>query len=215
MKKRIFLFFIISFFCFVPFNSYALSNEDTYVVNDTTYNVNMENEQTILDYFYYTYYKNFENNQDYYFTMIYSNSKYNFVIFKNDSTISTFGSNILKIKNTNPYIFSLDDNNNLTSKTQLAIPRGYQSESMRVIYSSIDLIVDNTNYFESNITTEQIESRYIIEEPIEEPTGEPTNENIIFPINKEEFYALLVLLSVFFLTNYFKWCFPMKGGKKL
>lgn len=35
-----------------------------------------------------------------------------------------------------------------------------------------------------------------------------------FPFDKTEFYALLVLLGVLIIMLFFKWCFPMKGGKK-
>lgn len=35
-----------------------------------------------------------------------------------------------------------------------------------------------------------------------------------FPLDKTDFYTLLVLLGVLIIMIFFKWCFPMKGGKK-
>lgn len=80
-----------------------------------------------------------------------------------------------------------------------------------LLLSSFDVknINDDTIYFSKNYNLKSD----ITPEPDPSPSPEPTEENNSF--TREEFLLIPFLLCILICMLFFKWCFPMKGGKKI
>lgn len=79
-----------------------------------------------------------------------------------------------------------------------------------ILHSSIDILnSDGTVYFKKNY------SFNTDIEPTPTPTPTPTPDNLELPFTREEFLSIPFLLCVLICMLFFKWTFPMKGGKKI
>ena len=71
--------------------------------------------------------------------------------------------------------------------------------------------MDIDNFEESEITETEVTE--VIEQEAISSTG--TDSTAQFPITREDFYLIPILLCILILMLFLKWTFPMKGGKKL
>lgn len=79
----------------------------------------------------------------------------------------------------------------------------------QIYFASSPVYSDNNHssiLINSNFTFNDILSKY--------PTSEGES-SVSSPINKEEFYTLLVILSLLIWLLFLRWCFPMSRGKGL
>lgn len=76
-------------------------------------------------------------------------------------------------------------------------------------YSSFDILnKDGSIYFKKNYTSDSNPGEIV------EP-GEPSDTTSCeFPFTREEFMTIPYLIALLICMLFFKWCFPMKGGKK-
>lgn len=210
MKKNLFFLFLFSVF-FIPFNCFALSFD----INDTTITVN--DTETLRDFCYYKWIKDSSYNklivysiddvdmgyQAYGCTPLINNVPY----YENNNFLpSNFHSNALEV----PDDFVMNNNNATLYDTDFNT--WYSSGSITVVYSSIDLYNSSGNNitFQSNFTFQNIEDKYNPQVEPEEP--EPEEPDDSSQITTNDFYILLLLLSVLIWLLYFKWCFPNSGG---
>lgn len=227
MNKKILLFIFLSLFCFMPLKTNALS----FIANDKEYEVT--DLETYRDYIYFEKIKpnyNSEDSSTYNYKYLicgydifynYHRYKCLFKVSKTDSKYFPYVGDDKLIFMDNSYAGSVkidfgtnivgNSNNYSTEQGQMDFKsdKGYFSNvTIKHENSSYDL----EDYLQPNFTYEDIENKYVVQE---EPTEEPTNVNISFPIDKEEFYVLLVLIATLIMMLFLKWCFPMKGGKKI
>ena len=66
----------------------------------------------------------------------------------------------------------------------------------------------------TDIDLNNITNNIILRATLEEKLVNPVYINN-FPITKEEYYILLILISTLIIMQYLKWCFPFKGGSDL
>lgn len=203
MKKYLLLLFLFGII-FIPRNTFAL--DKTYEVNDVTYNT--DTPERVLDYFYFTYIESLPNSSDYDFILQNQNGSYVFTYFTNDFVVQfvqgsgSSTSIMLSATDICDYIESFDTNRCM----------GISSISPTyVFYSTTNIVYNDNTYVFSNTSTEEILSRY----NTSDSGGSNDNINIDFPITKNDFYALLILLGTIIMMLFFKWTFPMKGGRKL
>lgn len=205
MKKNIlFLLFILSFILF-PKSAYAYSIQ---VDSSTKFSDFTTNDMVE----YYTSLYNcdnfvlYENASYYYFLPLYDTS-YAYVKTSNNNLQSgIFFTSMTQPLNTY-YTFR-------TTKSSLVerypVPSNnyttayFSNSSYTMIYSTLDIpnFDDNTTWFTKNYDYTPASC-----EECEEC------ENMTFPITKEEYYVLLVLVSVLIMIIFFKWCFPMNRRK--
>lgn len=220
MKKSIFLIVLFSFFT-IPFSANAL----TFNVCDTDYQVS--DFDTMRDYVYYTYIKtdNDYQNKSYYLSnysdnnsFIFAYSDLNFKSYFNTingvSSYTGDNSDVLKFNSSEVYskIVNISiDSNSFKRVYRIDIKHDFSSSILTTlpIYTTNDY---STISIDSNWNFEDIENKYVCtsDEPVIPDESSPT-----FNISKEEFMLIPFLLSLLILMLFFKWCFPMKGGKKI
>ena len=218
MKRNIFLIFLFSFFI-IPFSANAL----TFNVCDKEYEVS--DFDTMRDYVYYTYIKNDLNK--YYFLVQYGDSSYLFAYsdlgikpyFKTIDGMSSYTGEHSDViyRNSTDFSFyskviSSVDSNNFKSTGRLDFPHLYNSSVLTTspIYSSNDF---SNISIDSNWNFEDIENKYLCTS--DDPIIPDVPSTTLINISKEEFMLIPFLLSLLILMLFFKWCFPMKGGKKI
>lgn len=74
------------------------------------------------------------------------------------------------------------------------------------LYTFSGWVLETTDVDLSNIT-----DNVVIRATLEAKTVNPVYINN-FPVTKNEFYVLLVLISTLIMMQFLKWCFPFKGG---
>lgn len=77
------------------------------------------------------------------------------------------------------------------------------------LYNFSGWIIETENVDLTNVT-----QNIVIRGTLEQKIVNPVYINN-FPITKEEYYVLLVLLSTLIIMQFLKWCFPFKGGSDL
>lgn len=201
MKKILLIFLLGIIIIPIKTNAATINNNNTYQVKCKTYNVDTSNDRTILDYFYYTYFYTMENHDSLNFMLFKTRSnmeQYSFYIFSSDYTLS--GSNLFATTNC---LYNGATGNFTCTQTTNTIPTENSNISFK--YSNISLLS-----YTSNITSSDIESSY------EDYCNIPNVDvNVDFPFTKEEFYTLMLLVGTIIMMLFFKWTFPMKGGKKI
>lgn len=105
--------------------------------------------------------------------------------------------------------------NNLVYK-ELEVEEGTSHDLDNYSYNS-DMYNFSGWTVEDNKDLTNITSNIVIRATLEEKAVTPVYiKNISdFPIQKTEFYALLVLLGSLIIMLFLKWCFPFKGGSDL
>lgn len=219
MKKKYLLFFF-SMFLILPFSTHALTFNGC---DNTEYNVN--DYSSLLGYCYFNYIRDNSNSKnvlmfmrgysDVYVAINYSND--NFFFNSNDRKYNSFDNNYKLIKFTNLDSPVISDGSGIDSLMNPTF-----------LFSTFDIFDSNNNiYNRSNKTLESLAETYSCdsvfssnnqnEEPEEPDTPSSGQEepDDTTKVSKEDFYVLLTLLSTLIWLLYFKWCFPMKGGKKV
>lgn len=214
MKKKYLIILFLLSIIFIPKNTFALSNSDTYVAsNGQTYNVDISNNESILDYAFFTYVypnSNYENSS---FVLYGTQTITHAFTFTFDTLSFQNGSNgnVSWKVNTGDTItkVNLDD---LTTETNTR----YTIYINATLYSNTTFTNTNTNTtFTANTSVSDILSRYPqLEEPEPEPSDDMTKKEVYDGL-QETMYVGLVLLATLIMIIFFKWCFPMKGGKKI
>lgn len=206
--KKAFLLFLLCFF-FIPFNCFATS----FTVNDTEYQVT--DMETLRDYCYFTYKKN-NSNVDLTYLLVQSNHTCitgysditNLILYKNSD-------NNLVGDTFKTYVFDT----NYSYSTSRTLYNGLSVYWDGITYSSLNLYTSNSTdsalYLASNFTFSEIESKYISSTEPEPEPSEPDPVESLNSISRNDFYVLLMLLSTLIFMLFFRWCFPMKGGKNL
>ena len=180
----------------------------TYNVNDVDYELN---ENNVLDYCYYNYVKNTYDN-----LIVFTNGMNNYgcLTFSTFEKVSYYTSSYNSITlntrgNKNTFV-SWTFNEDFSTSSYSSVS-SYSFTFKSIIYTNLD-IYENKNsstiYTSSNFTFNDIESRYIIEEPIEEPIEEDTDK-----ITRNDFYALLVMFGILIMMLFLKWLFPFRIGE--
>ena len=77
-----------------------------------------------------------------------------------------------------------------------------------------DLDISNYEHF-TNISFYNSKYADILATSTYETPSGSSSSNVNFPITKEQFFSIPFLLCILILLLFFKWCFPMKGGKSL
>lgn len=212
MKKRYLFLFLFSLFLFIPKNTYALDNNgyanDEWKINFTS---------KLNDYFNY-------DNLIFYSTSSSPNLNANlyFIPLKSsDSVCVANNTKAIIVNNKTTYAFTLTfeklDSFSFSDLMSTNSSSAIQSSSRRV-HSSINLsyCTSGSIFKEANFSytppSNDCPTCEVCEECQECEEGGPV-EVSNFPITKEEFYSLLIALCVLIFMLFFKWCFPMKGGK--
>lgn len=220
MKKK-FLFLFLLLIIFIPKDTFALSNSDTYVANDgITYNVDISNSESVLDYYFFNYIYTLQNYENYNFCLGIEDAVYRFYFTESTQfTFIDYSNNRTRISS-GTTAYYIDSNNgtlnNTTAQVRLqAFPKGNNTNGL--YYSTFNLEYNSSVSFFANITASDILSRYIQpEEPEEPPPPEDMSKEDIYNGLQQTAYVGLVLLATLILMLFFKWCFPFRsGGRKL
>lgn len=127
----------------------------------------------------------------------------NFVLFSNDSRYFCFlplyvEKDSVLVSETQQY-YRISKNQQEVYYPDISRYNGSLT-NQSIILSSIDILnVDNSSYFVKNYDYKK-------------DTGSATVE---FPYSREEFFLIPFFLAILICMLFFKWCFPMKGGKKI
>lgn len=219
MKKNKILILLVSLFSIFVISDRV--DALTYIANDNKeYNVNLNDSESFRDYCYFKFVKpdNKKNlivySYDSSFYCIY-NSTSDFTIFGDSSTIDLYYDaspvNYLYSQ------YSYDGSLYLENISKSSFKSIYYNN---IYYTNDDILIGGGNpgnFFDKNFTFDDIENKYISSvEPIsEQPSNNDEDISNDFPITKNDFYTLLVLLGVSILIQIFRFVFPMKGGKNL
>ena len=204
MKKRI-IIFIFAILCLIPFNTFAEEINKTKTVGDLSIDELIE---------LYSKFLNFDN----------------FIISeKNTSRVcfSTFYDDMIPYyKSSNTSIITVSQSRENTNGA--LTNRTYCLQKSQLVYKILSLSddgsmsfnVSDTRYFKILYSTLDIlnqsdDSVYFAKNFSYKKKVVCPDVNVDIPITKEEFYVLLMLVSLLILLLFFKWCFPMKGGKKI
>lgn len=209
-NNKLVLFLLILLLLIIPNKVGALD----FTVNNQNYIV--EDVETFRDYCYYTYFK--ESDFTYlYVYQILSNGTYFCKLIDDTWTFTAPDPTSSKIS-----VTSSNGSKVLQFTTDSSfVPTNNQNDGIVLTYSNSNtsFVLNHSNYpiiynnylggfIEPNFTIEDIENKY-------NPVEEPTDLNIDFPISKEEFYVLLVLVATLIMMLFLKWCFPFKMGGDL
>lgn len=190
--------------------------EDTYTVSDL---------ETFRDYAYFNVFKQYDYSfgcwtKSYeYWTCIYETEDTRYRYFSNNFVgIASYDSggnfkNQYTVGLQSGFFYSPQFNGGIQTISYNDINNYYSMEDIKD-YDSGDIV------FTNNFTFNDIECKYNTSDCQNNSGGdipdEPSeDEDSNFPITKNEYYALLVLVGILIFMLFFKWCFPMKGGKKL
>ena len=216
MKKKIFLFVLFLFLLF-PFSVSAL----TYNVNGVDYEV--VDAETLRDYCYYTYYNDFTsnhlwvgynnyNNNNVYFCNLFSDNHYMVDSNNNISYTLHYFINYRTDSYHRQIMFDgtdfsiTNDTGIMRSQNDVQTGFSYNNPVIENYYYTDFLAQDGTVFMQGNFTFNDIESKYTINN---------SSTDIDFPIDKNEFYTLLILVGTLIIMLFLKWCFPFKFGGDL
>ena len=216
-----FIFVLILFL--VPKNTYALD----FSVNGNTYEVN--DLETWRDYSYFNYFK--DDSRFNGFVCNRNNTQYVCVASNvNDDLVLYSSSAWNGLANYNPnngyttcyksiYDFASGTNYGLSSSGGFqTFPLDYTSWlSSKDIYTfTPPSTINDTIGIEGNFTYNDIECKYNTSSCVSDTPGGDTPGGDTEEVNSSYvlyFKTGLVLMATFILMVFFKWCFPMKGGK--
>ena len=207
MKKILYLISLFLFFI-IPVNTFALSFVDKNGIEKDL------NADTWAEYCYITYGKNYPN---FMVTHFYNNSTgvdwYYCDMFKDLNYIYDYDGN-------GSYNRLYYVNNDTTDKTFSRIyTKNFNEIISNFSLQSNPIGVNDIEYFKHNFDIFSNVSHSIIGKNSNLDTSifekQEENTNINFPITKDEFYSLLVLVGTLIMMLFLKWCYPFKMGGNL
>lgn len=214
MKKKFFFLFLFSFF-FFPFNSSALSFTDC---NDVTHQVEYHNYEDFRDWCYFTYF----DDTVYSNLIVYHRNHETVCLLPEIGTDIYFDDNDSCIRARSPFKYKYLQVYNFDLVNIENNDRGIDNLQLPTMdYSSVTINKsDNSLYFSSNFTFNDIKTKYNCSSSVEpdDPTPEepePEEPETGSTISQNDFYVLLVMLSTLIWLLYFKWCFPLTKGRDL
>lgn len=198
MKKFLFLFLLGIFF--IPIKTYAWTPANmNYTAKCKTYKVDISSNDSIRDYFYWTVIAPKEDKANWdMFILKVNNTQIGAYFFTKDYNFTSCG-NSVNLTATDWLLYNASNGNVSKPNNGLTlICNGTQISSTTTL----------TGRATADFTFQDIEDSY-------EDYCNVTNVEVDFPFDKNEFYTLLMLVATLILMLFFKWCFPMKGGKKI
>lgn len=226
MKRKLFFFLLLCSLIY-PFKTSALSftacDNNTHEVNSFT---------TLYHYFYYQLKANnvsiTDNNQflmycaspsSGYCYFLYISSSYSGNFFINSNNRLRTDSSVDYIKQSIYQYDGVPDSNdipqyeNLSGQWNLSVANSTTYNFLNfVITKSGSTVASGTDKL-SDI--DEIYCPSSVEPEPEEPEPEEPEHERVYPINTNDYYLGIMLFSLLIWLLYFKWCFPMKGGRKI
>lgn len=201
MKKKLLFIFLLGIII-LPLKTYAWTPKNmNYTAKCKTYEVDMTSNNSIRDYFYWTFISSKEDKDNWdMFILKVSNSQIGGYFFTKDFTYPTSCGTSCNLSATDWLLLNASNGN-------LSKP----NNGLNIISSGIQ-IASTTNLANNRATADttfqDIEDSY-------EDYCNITNVEVDFPFDKNDFYVLLILVAIIIMMLFLKWCFPMKGGKKI
>lgn len=213
MKNKIFLFLLA--LCFIPLPTYALSFTDC---KNVEHEVEYHNYEDFRDWCYFTYY----DDTKYSDLVVYHRNHETVCLLPEFGTEVYFSTDDNSLHARTPFKYKYLQVYNFDMISIDMSDGGVDNlQSPTMDYSSVNISKsDNTLYFSSNFTFNDIKNKYscsgsVTPDPEEPEDPEPEEPDIPEPISTNDFYVLLFLLSTLIWLIYFKWCFPNTKGRDL
>lgn len=149
----------------------------------------------------------FENDYYRYFSCFNSGTSAKITTYKSKTKLVYFDSNSIIQDSINSFGFYKTTNFETTmfkpSQNTISYLNITSNSGPKLLYSTFDVLneVENNVYFAKNYDYKK-------------DTGTESS-TVEFPYSREEFFLIPFFLAILICMLFFKWCFPMKGGKKI
>ena len=191
MNKKLFAIIVLFSLCFLsPYKTYALDKNSTSedYLNDVI-------DKATKDFVFLRH----KNSGEYYFYDIIYKPGYS-VMIKDNKLYYRNGDWITGLS-----YLSIDTSYNWYRSSKSNFPMA----DFEIVYSTVDILnEDDSVYFKKNYTFNKSPGGIV------EPDKPSDSTSCEFPFTREEFMTIPYLMSLLICMLFFKWCFPMKGGKK-